>query len=227
LREEEDKSVHQTGNNRHQMLHTILSLDKSLFLFLNRDIANPVFDFVFPLITERNFWIIPGAIALILFVLKERKRALIATGLALITVAITDPLCCRIIKEIVQRHRPCDPCCLVDGGRFLLGNKGSLSFPSAHAMNMFGEAMLFSLLYRRRAVWFFTFACLIGFSRIYVGVHYPLDVLGGALFGTLVGAGVYWAYASAASWMRRRREKDHGTSASEPGDTKAKKTVGT
>jgi len=62
-------------------------------------------------------------------------------------------------------------------------------------MNMFGQAMLFSLLYPRLSVWLFLFASLIGYSRIYVGLHYPLDVLGGAVIGAACGAAVFSGYS--------------------------------
>jgi undecaprenyl-diphosphatase len=63
-------------------------------------------------------------------------------------------------------------------------------------MNMFAQAMLFTLLYRRKRVWItaFAFAAVIGFSRIYVGVHYPLDVFAGAIFGVMVGGIIYSGY---------------------------------
>jgi undecaprenyl-diphosphatase len=98
---------------------------------------------------------------------------------------------------------------VIPDGRFLIGRKTSNSFPSSHAMNMFAQATLFSLLYRRRAAWFFLFAAIIGFSRIYVGVHYPFDVLGGALFGMCIGGLVYWVYDGAQAWWRRRKTDVH------------------
>lgn len=176
------------------MFEKLMLLDRQLFLFLNAMIANPVFDLIFTHITNRDFWIVPIIIAGTIFIIKQKKKALIVIGLALVTVAITDPLCVRVIKEVVHRHRPCDPCCLVEGGRFLLGFKDSLSFPSAHAMNVFGQATLFSLLYPKRTVWFVLVASLIAFSRVYVGVHYPLDVMAGAVLGGIIGAGVYAGY---------------------------------
>jgi undecaprenyl-diphosphatase len=61
---------------------------------------------------------------------------------------------------------------------------------------MFAAGMLLFSFYPRRAVYFFGFASMIAYSRVYNGVHYPLDVLGGAVFGCLVGAGVYWGYSA-------------------------------
>ena len=173
----------------HPVLHTLLQLDKKLFLFFNYAIANPVFDTVFPVITNGTFWVIPGIIAALAFLYFQRKKALIVMCLMLVTVSVSDPVCNQIIKPQFHRLRPCDGRVSIDNGRFLLGRKNSESFPSSHAMNMFGQAMLLTLLYRRKRVWItaFVFAAIIGFSRIYVGVHYPLDVLAGAVFGACIG----------------------------------------
>ena len=136
----------------------------------------------------------------------ERKSLLIL-GLSLLTVGISDPVCNRLIKPAVHRLRPCNPEVDIPGGRFLIGRKTSHSFPSSHAMNMFAQAALFSFFYRKRAAWFFLFAAIIGFSRIYVGVHYPLDVLGGAVFGMCVGALVYGGYRAIFFQIEHRRKK--------------------
>lgn len=180
-----------------EMLH---SIDVALFLFFNSTIANPVFDAAFPLITDKHFWIVPGVAAAAWFLKVEKKRAAIAIGLALVTVAISDPLAVRILKPLIDRDRPCDRDALVEGGRFLLGHKGSRSFPSAHATNIFAQAALFSCLYPRATPWCVSFAATIGFSRIYVGVHYPFDVLGGAVVGSAVGGLVFLIF----SRIRRR-----------------------
>lgn len=177
------------------MLEALINLDTHLFLIVNSAIANPVFDFIFLRITEPYFWIIPGLVAAFFFIRKERKKALLVICCALITIGISDPVCNRVIKPAVHRLRPCNPKVHIEHARYLSGRKTSLSFPSSHAMNMFAQAMLFSLFYRRKAIWFFGFAALIGFSRIYVGVHYPFDVLGGALGGMLIGALVYGGYS--------------------------------
>lgn len=179
------------------MLETLLSLDRTMFLFINHSLSNPAFDFVFVHITNGRFWIIPGIIAAALFIKVEKKKALIVIAVMLFTVGVSDPVCNRIIKPLVNRERPCNPSVHLEGGRFLLGAKTSRSFPSSHAMNMFAQAMLLSLLYRKKTIWFFAFASIIGFSRIYVGVHYPFDVAAGAIFGMGVGALVFGVYALA------------------------------
>jgi undecaprenyl-diphosphatase len=177
------------------MLDAILAWDTTLFLFINATLVHPLLDPIFVAITNGRFWIAPGiALVALLFWKMDKKRAGLLVLLSVITVAITDPLGAQILKPFFHRLRPCNPEALIEGGRFLLGFKSSLSFPSIHAQNMFAQAMLFSLLYPRLAAWLFLFAGLIGYSRIYVGVHYPLDVVGGAVIGMVCGAGVFYGY---------------------------------
>jgi undecaprenyl-diphosphatase len=195
------------------MFDTIIAGDKAIFLFINATLVHPLLDAFFVTITNGRFWIVPGtALVLLLFLKMDKKQAAILVALSLVTVAITDPLGSQILKPLVHRLRPCNPEVLIEGGRFLIGHKTSLSFPSNHAMNMFGQAMLFSLLYRRLAVWFFLFAALIGYSRIYVGVHYPLDVLGGAVFGMVCGAGVFGGYRIVIRMIINIRKSDNNIS---------------
>lgn len=178
------------------MLQQLLHFDTQLFLFFNHAMANPVFDAMFPAITNGRFWIIPAILAALVFLYFQRRKALIVIVLSLLTVSVSDPVCNRVIKPLVPRLRPCDERVHIQDARFLIGTKSSPSFPSSHAMNMFAQAMLFTLLYRRKRVWItaFVFAAVIGFSRIYVGVHYPMDVFSGAVFGVIIGGIIYSGY---------------------------------
>jgi undecaprenyl-diphosphatase len=193
------------------VLEWIIQVDTAVFVFFNATIANGVFDVIFPIITDRENNLIFLAVVGVFYLRAEKKKALIGIGLALLTVAISDPLCVRVLKPLVGRLRPCHPEFYVEGARFLRGMKGTLSFPSAHAMNWFAQATLFAMLYPKRTAWFFTLASAVAFSRVYVGVHYPLDILAGAWFGVGVGGGVYYGYKAI-----ERRLVTHRRRAAEP-----------
>jgi len=176
------------------MIENLLSIDKSIFLFINNYCSNAVFDVFFMTITEAKFWIIPSIAAMIFFIKHEKKKAVVILGLAVITVAISDPVSSQILKPIFRRYRPCHPEFFIQGGNFLAGMRTSLSFPSSHSMNIFAQAALFSCFYPSKAPIFYSFASLIGISRIYVGVHYPSDIVGGAFFGIITAYSVYAAF---------------------------------
>jgi undecaprenyl-diphosphatase len=176
------------------MLDYLVTIDKSLFIFFNTWFSSPLLDVFFRTITEPRNWTVPLIIAVILFFVKEKKNAVPVIILAIITVAATDLISVRIVKPLVARLRPCHPDMIIEGCHYLLGKKRSFSFPSSHATNMFGLATLFSLFYPKQIVYFVTFAGLIGFSRIYCGVHYPGDVLGGFVLGFIIAWLVYNIY---------------------------------
>jgi undecaprenyl-diphosphatase len=194
----------------------ILQWDKVLFLFFNRDIANPVFDVFFKTITNAKFWIIPGVAAALFFLKTEKKRALPVLLLSVVTVCLTDQLAASFIKPFVHRLRPCNLTALVEGGRFLLGNNPHYSFPSNHAMNMFGQATLLSFFYPRHRIWFFLFAATIAFSRVYVGLHYPLDVFAGAVFGVVCGLLVIGLYKGVVIYLKKKRSIQNWRNAAAP-----------
>jgi len=76
----------------------------------------------------------------------------------------------------------------------LIGLKRSFSFPSSHATNMFAAAALFAMFFPKGSRYYFGFAALVAYSRVYVGVHYPFDVFGGALLGVAISIFVVWIW---------------------------------
>jgi undecaprenyl-diphosphatase len=99
----------------------------------------------------------------------------------LITVAISYPVNSRIIKPAFQRERPSHSLVFA---RVLAPDNGGYSFPSTHAANMFAAAYILRVFYARRRFLWYSLAALVAYSRVYVGVHFPGDVLAGAVVGT-------------------------------------------
>lgn len=171
----------------------IIDLDKWLFLKINRDGTSAFLDKLMPILREPTTWI-PLYIILFLFlVISFGKKGWWLLLYALITVAITDTISSRIFKPLVGRLRPCCDPAFSANVRLLAycGHNGS--FTSSHAANHFGIAMFLFFTFRNFmgnwAYVFFIWAAAISYAQIYVGVHYPFDVLGGTVIGCLVGWG--------------------------------------
>lgn len=174
------------------MLKKILQIDQNLFLKINKDSRNDLFDTVLPLLRETKFWI-PLYFFLLLFVLVNfGKKAIWWIFFAIITVIVTDFISSNVFKPFFARPRPCiDPEFAVNV-RLLArycGTNGS--FTSSHAANFFGLAVFFFITFRhfapKAAYLFFIWAAIVCYAQVYVGVHYPTDILGGAIFGIMVG----------------------------------------
>ncbi len=175
--------------------------DSTLFRLINSGSANPVFDVVMPAITEvRNFYI-PYAILFIVLLWKGGVKGRWCALLLALTVLIADPVSSRIIKETVLRVRPCTA---LDDVRILIGCGAGKSFPSSHAVNNFVAATIIGYFFRGALPYALAVAALVSFSRIYVGVHYPGDVLGGAVIGSAM-AGIVLAV-----WYQIRRKLRSG-----------------
>lgn len=123
-----------------------------------------------------------------MLIVKGGKRGQIAAGLLIIAVATTDMIAAQIIKPWVGRLRPSHA--MADSINLLVAKGGQYSFVSNHAANMFCAATVLTYFYSKWKRIFYSMAILIAFSRIYVGVHYPGDVIMGGLFGYGIAWGV-------------------------------------
>lgn len=171
------------------MLETFQSIDVDILLFVNRQCSNTIFDFLCPIFREKLTWI-PLYLTVLFFLIKNEKWHTIAWVMAaLFAVALSDQLGL-MIKNLAQRPRPCqNP--LVAGLIHLKVATCSqqFSFISNHAANHFAQAVLYSLIFKTRwaSIGFLIWAIVVSISQIYVGVHYPMDVLAGAVVGLAVG----------------------------------------
>lgn len=195
-------------------MHWLQTLDTNLFLFFNRSLVNPVFDWLMPVLSGSNgvktpFLVVVIAIGIILAIFGNRRLRL-CLAFTLIIVATNDGLVCNPIKQGVHRARPFVilpearlfgrvgqgyiPPEINAAGVNMAADKGSHnSMPSAHAANFFAGTMALFLFYRRSLWFMLPLALAVSFSRLYNGVHYPSDVLAGAI----IGAG--WAVAVAVA----------------------------
>lgn len=170
------------------MLDWLSSIDVTIFLFLNRTLATPLGDVLWPIITDYDKQVLVRIALVAAWLWLLVKGGIRGRTVALLLVPllfISDQLSSTVIKSLVGRVRPCHALPL-DQIHLLVGC-GGLSFPSSHAVNNFGVATMFSLYYPKARAALYGWASLVALSRIFVGVHYPSDVVGGAIIGTCVG----------------------------------------
>lgn len=166
--------------------------DKWLFVKINSGLANPFFDSVLPFFRNADFWIPLYLFIFVFVVYNYGKKGGIWFIAFLCTVALTDMTGTYLFKETFQRLRPCQDPYFFSNVRLVVKQcSGSYSFLSNHAANHFGMATFIVITFNERFrpwIWvFYAWALSIAFAQVYVGVHYPGDVLAGALLGSGYG----------------------------------------
>ena len=170
---------------------SILQFDESLFHIINGDMQHYLLDTILPYWRSKLLWA-PLYLFLISFVLINfKKKGLYFIIFVLSVVAISDTISSQFIKKTIQRDRPCNNIYLKQDVHLLVGCGGGYSFTSSHATNHFAVAVFIILTLGRlfkQIKWPFIFwASSISLAQVYVGLHYPLDILGGAIVGSVVG----------------------------------------
>tara|TARA_B110000003_G_scaffold275497_1_gene318303 strand:- start:869 stop:1444 length:576 start_codon:yes stop_codon:yes gene_type:complete len=168
------------------MLEYLIKIDKLIFTFFNTTISNPVFDIFFPIITNQDIWIFPILVGVIVLSIKGGRRGRICSMTLIVGIILADYTSAQILKPFFQRLRPSHE--LIDEIRLLVSRGGKYGFVSSHAANMYVAATILGYFYSQYKKIFFTIAALVAYSRVYVGVHYPGDIL----FGGLLGYGLGW-----------------------------------
>ncbi len=168
--------------------------DLSIFYILNHELANSIFDYLFIIISESRVFTMLVIILVLAAYWKGDIRLKLAIALAVICVALADPTTHYILKKFFARLRPCHS---LDDVRLLVGCGGLYGFPSNHAVNSFAIAAVLSFFYRRLTSLLVALAIIVGLSRVYLGKHYPSDVLAGAILGVLAAAFVIYL----ARWL--------------------------
>ena len=166
------------------MLEFLYQIDLKLLYFINHTLSNPFFDKLFPFITEVKNWYIAYIILFLILIVKGGRIGRIAAVAMILLIVTTDQFNSFFLKSLVGRIRPCN---IYSDLNVLVTCTESFSFPSSHAVNNFGAAIFFTKIFPKYKWTLFTVATLMAFSRPYVGIHYPSDVIGGALIGMIFG----------------------------------------
>lgn len=176
------------------------ALDVSLFRFINDTLSNPLFDVVMPWLSGNKLFVPAVLLLIAMLVWRGRGKGVLFLLLLGIAIGVTDGLVCNTLKHAVGRPRPC---LVLEGVNLLVGCSTSGSMPSSHAANWFaGVAVAF--LFLRRSLWaVLPLAMAVSFSRVYNGVHYPSDIVAGAILGA--GSGLATVFALEALWRQLGR----------------------
>ena len=170
-------------------------LDRQLFLFINSS-NSPFFDQVMHALSGKLIWV-PLYLSVLIYLGITYKRKFLIILIFIILAATLADQSSVLVKNIFQRLRPCNDPALKGLIHLVNGECGGLlGFVSSHATNSFDVALLSLLFIKKRwyTISIIVWALVIGYSRIYLGVHYPGDVLCGSLLGAFIGWSMYQLY---------------------------------
>jgi undecaprenyl-diphosphatase len=173
------------------MLEQLIQFDQNLFFTINHGLSNSFFDWLMPALRNRFFWT-PLYLFIIIFSIRNYgKQGWIMILFLGLTFGCTDFISSSLIKPTVQRLRPCNDPEIKSDVKNLIDCGSGYSFPSSHASHHFGLAVFLIVLFFSKwklilpigLLW----AASISFAQVYVGVHYPIDILAGAMLGGMIG----------------------------------------
>jgi len=171
-------------------------LDQQLLLFIN-SLNTPFWDKVMYAISGKLIWAPLYLAALIYIGMRYKRKFWVILLFVILAVAMADQFSVQLFKNMFHRLRPCHEPSLQGMLHLVRGECGGLyGFVSSHASNSFNVALLSLMFIQKRwyTISIIAWASIIGFSRIYLGVHYPGDVICGSILGALIGWGCYKLY---------------------------------
>lgn len=177
-------------------MNFLSNIDQQLFFFINNDCHFDALNKLMPYWRSMYLWIPFYVFFVSYLVEKYGKKGWVYVLFLAVTIGAGDNISSQVIKKTVQRVRPCTA--LQKDVKLLVPCGSGYSFPSSHATNHFAIAVFVGLTFVQNRKWLKTglllWAASIAFGQVYVGVHYPIDVLCGAILGSLIGWGIAFLY---------------------------------
>jgi undecaprenyl-diphosphatase len=179
-------------------MDTLFSIDQQLFHFINDTLSNAFLDWLMPFWRDKKFWIPFYILGLIAIGKKFKTSTIYWVLFVALTVTLSDTLSSKIMKPTFERIRPCNTEQMIQEVRILVPCGKGYSFTSSHATNHFAVAVfvLFTLGYYFKKIgpFMLVWAATISLGQVYVGAHYPMDILIGGLLGSGIGYLVFLVY---------------------------------
>lgn len=179
-------------------MDAITEIDKSIYVWVQSNLHSPLLDSIMPYLRIKTTWI-PFYIVLLVFLwLKHGIKALWFALASILVVAITDPISSLWLKKLIGRPRPCEVPGLMQYFPDLTHCSAGFSMPSSHAANHYALASFLGLsqkkFYPKWNILLSLWAAIICFAQLYVGVHYPGDILVGAALGIFIGTTAFVSF---------------------------------
>lgn len=179
------------------MFEQLLLFDKELLLLIN-GFHNHALDSFMMYVSSKLGWL-PLYILLLYLIIKDyKRRSWLVFVIIALTVLLSDQISVHLFKNVFQRLRPCHNEDLSGLLHMVKSCGGEFGFVSSHATNSFSIAIFMILLFKNKYSWvipvMLVYGLLISYSRVYLGVHYPSDVICGAILGSIIGTTTYYLF---------------------------------
>lgn len=172
-------------------METLQNIDHTIFHWINNDLSNIFLDYFFVFIRDKYTWLPLYLFLIAFFIFNFKKKGLLILVFAFFTIGISDFLSASVVKPAVERLRPCNDSATNPDIIYRVHCGAGYSFPSSHASNHFALGvfffLIFSSIFKKAAKLFLIWAALISLAQVYVGVHYPIDILAGMILGSTIG----------------------------------------